>query len=83
MPKGDLKETVELDDAINQVNASDVYALQDYPLHNLSGYAGWAINSEITQTTSKESSLLITRSIPAMHGVIPKGSLFKQGHVIG
>lgn len=142
LPKGDLKETVELDDAINQVNASDVYALQDYPLHNLSGYTGWAINSEITQTASKESPLLITHwyywgqqlyrsinpykldlnvpslleipaytklpesldaiiaeqderldlsdtdakkitgSIPAMHGVIPKGSIFKQGDVI-
>ncbi|WP_151828012.1 molybdenum cofactor biosysnthesis protein MoeA [Acinetobacter oleivorans] len=142
LPKGDLKETVELDDAINQVNASDVYALQDYPLHNLSGYAGWAINSEITHTASKESPLLITHwyywgqqlyrsinpykldlkapslleipaytklpesldaviaeqderldlsdtdakkitgSIPAMHGVIPKGSIFKQGDVI-
>ncbi|MGN2484293.1 molybdopterin-binding domain-containing protein [Acinetobacter calcoaceticus] len=142
LPKGDLKETVELDDAINQVNASDVYALQDYPLHNLSGYTGWAINSEITQTASKESPLLITSwyywgqqlyrsinpykldlkapslleipaytklpesldaviaeqderldlsdtdakkitgSILAMHGVIPKGSIFKQGDVI-
>lgn len=142
LPKGDLKETVELDDAINQVNASDVYALQNYPLHNLSGYTGWAINSEITQTASKESPLLITSwyywgqqlyrsinpykldlnvpslleipaytklpesldaviaeqderldlsdtdakkitgSIPAMHGVIPKGSIFKQGDVI-
>ncbi|MNV35485.1 Molybdopterin molybdenumtransferase [compost metagenome] len=142
LPKGDLKETVELDDAIKQVNASDVYALQDYPLHNLSGYTGWAINSEITQTASKESPLLITSwyywgqqlyrsinpykldlnvpslleipaytklpesldaviaeqderldlsdtdakkitgSIPAMHGVIPKGSIFKQGDVI-
>lgn len=142
LPKGDLKETVDLDEAINQVNASDVYALQNYPLHNLSGYTGWAINSEITQTASKESPLLITSwyywgqqlyrsinpykldlnvpslleipaytklpesldaviaeqderldlsdtdakkitgSIPAMHGVIPKGSIFKQGDVI-
>lgn len=142
LPKGDLKETVDLDEAINQVNASDVYALQNYPLHNLSGYTGWAINSEITQTASKESPLLITHwyywgqqlyrsinpykldlnvpslleipaytklpesldaviaeqderldlsdtdakkitgSIPAMYGVIPKGSIFKQGDVI-
>ncbi|MFX7849931.1 molybdenum cofactor biosysnthesis protein MoeA, partial [Acinetobacter baumannii] len=36
LPKGDLKETVKLDEAINQLNARDVYALQDYPLHNLS-----------------------------------------------
>lgn len=142
LPKGDLKETVELDKAINQVNASDVYALQDYPLHNLSEYAGWALNSETTQSASKDSPLLITHwyywgqqlyrsinpykldlkapslleipaytklpesldsvvaeqderldlsdteakkitgSIPAMHGVIPKGSIFKQGDVI-
>ncbi|WP_087087663.1 molybdenum cofactor biosysnthesis protein MoeA [Acinetobacter pittii] len=142
LPKGDLKETVELDKAINQVNASDVYALQDYPLHNLSEYAGWALNSETTQSASKDSPLLITYwyywgqqlyrsinpykldlktpslleipaytklpesldsvvaeqderldlsdseakkitgSIPAMHGVIPKGSIFKQGDVI-
>lgn len=142
LPKGDLKETVKLDEAVNQVNASDVYALQDYPLHNLSGYAGWAINSEITQNASTESPLLITHwyywgqqlyrsinpykldlkapslleipaytklpesldaviaeqdgrldlsntdakkitgPIPAMHGVIPKGSIFKQGDVI-
>lgn len=142
LPKGDLKETVELDKAINQVSASDVYALQDYPLHNLSGYAGWAINSEITESATKESPLLITywyywgqqlyRSInpykldlkapslleipaytklpesldaviaeqderldlsdtdakkitgpiPVMHGVIPKGSMFKQGEMI-
>ncbi|MFA3138389.1 hypothetical protein KWD80_04110 [Acinetobacter pittii] len=58
LPKGDLKETVELDKAINQVNASDVYALQDYPLHNLSEYAGWALNSETTQSASKDSPLL-------------------------
>ena len=142
LPKGDLKETVELDKAINQVNASDVYALQDYPLHNLSEYAGWALNSETTQSASKDSPVLITHwyywgqqlyrsinpykldlktpslleipaytklpesldsviaqqderldlsdteakkitgSIPAMHGVIPKGSIFKQGDVI-
>lgn len=142
LPKGDLKETVELGKAINQVSASDVYALQDYPLHNLSEYTGWAINSETTQSASKESPLLITNwyywgqqlyrsinpykldlkapslleipaytklpesldsviaeqderldlsdtdakkitaSIPAMHGVIPKGSIFKQGDVI-
>ncbi|QIT17162.1 molybdenum cofactor biosysnthesis protein MoeA [Acinetobacter pittii] len=142
LPKGDLKETVKLDKAINQVNASDVYALQDYPLHNLSEYAGWALNSETTQSASKDSPLLITHwyywgqqlyrsikpykldlktpslleipaytklpesldsviaeqderldlsdidakkiigSIPAMHGVIPKGSIFKQGDVI-
>ncbi|MDO7477974.1 molybdenum cofactor biosysnthesis protein MoeA [Acinetobacter baumannii] len=142
LPKGDLKETVELDKAINQVNASDVYALQDYPLHNLSEYAGWAINSETTQTASIESPLFIanwyywgqqlyrsinpykldlktsslleipaytklpesldsviaeqderldlsdtnakkiTGPISAMHGVIPKGSIFKQGDVI-
>lgn len=142
LPKGDLKETVELDKAINQVNASDVYALQDYPLHNLSEYAGWALKSETTQSASKDSPLLITHwyywgqqlyrsinpykldlkapslleipaytklpesldsvvaeqderldlsdseakkitgSIPAMHGVIPKGSIFKQGDVI-
>lgn len=142
LPKGDLKETVKLDEAINQLNARDVYALQDYPLHNLSEYAGWAINSEITQTASIESPLFIanwyywgqqlyrsinpyqldlktpslleipaytklpepldsvipeqderldlsdtdakkiTGSIPAMHGVIPKGSIFKQGDVI-
>lgn len=142
LPKGDLKETVELDKAINEVNASDVYALQDYPLHNLSEYAGWALNSETTQSASKDSPLLITHwyywgqqlyrsinpykldlkapslleipaytklpesldsvvaeqderldlsdteakkitgSIPAMHGVIPKGSIFKQGDVI-
>ncbi|MFW6712152.1 molybdenum cofactor biosysnthesis protein MoeA [Acinetobacter pittii] len=142
LPKGDLKETVELDKAINQVNASDVYALQDYPLHNLSEYAGWALNSETTQSASKDSPLLITHwyywgqqlyrsinpykldlktpslleipaytklpgsldsviaeqderldlsdtdakkitgSIPAMHGVISKGSIFKQGDVI-
>ncbi|MCL6181970.1 molybdenum cofactor biosysnthesis protein MoeA [Acinetobacter baumannii] len=59
LPKGDLKETVKLDEAINQLNARDVYALQDYPLHNLSEYAGWAINSEITQTASIESPLFI------------------------
>ncbi|HAV5468077.1 TPA: molybdenum cofactor biosysnthesis protein MoeA [Acinetobacter baumannii] len=142
LPKGDLKETVKLDEAINQLNARDVYAVQDYPLHNLSEYAGWAINSEITQTASIESPLFIanwyywgqqlyrsinpykldlktpsllkipaytklpesldsvipeqderldlsdtdakkiTGSIPAMHGVIPKGSIFKQGDVI-
>ncbi|EXS25611.1 MULTISPECIES: molybdenum cofactor biosysnthesis protein MoeA [Acinetobacter] len=142
LPKGDLKETVKLDKVINQVNASDVYALQDYPLHNLSEYAGWALNSETTQSASKDSPLLITHwyywgqqlyrsinpykldlktpslleipaytklpesldsviaeqderldlsdteakkingSIPAMHGVIPKGSIFKQGDVI-
>ncbi|MEO4180959.1 molybdenum cofactor biosysnthesis protein MoeA [Acinetobacter pittii] len=142
LPKGDLKETVKLDEAVNQVNASDVYALQDYPLHNLSEYAGWALNSETTQSASKDSPLLITHwyywgqqlyrsinpykldlktpslleipaytklpesldsvfaeqderldlsdtdakkitgSIPAMHGVIPKGSIFKQGDVI-
>lgn len=142
LPKGDLKETVKLDEAVNQVNASDVYALQDYPLHNLSEYAGWALNSETTQSASKDSPLLITHwyywgqqlyrsinpykldlktpslleipaytklpesldsviaeqderldlsdtdakkitgSIPAMHGVISKGSIFKQGDVI-
>lgn len=142
LPKGDLKETVKLDEALNQVNASDVYASQDYPLHNLSEYAGWALNSETTQSASKDSPLLITHwyywgqqlyrsinpykldlkapslleipaytklpesldsvvaeqderldlfdteakkitgSIPAMHGVIPKGSIFKQGDVI-
>lgn len=142
LPKGDLKETVKLDEAVNQVNASDVYALRDYPLHNLSEYAGWALNSETTQSASKDSPLLITHcyywgqqlyrsinpykldlkapslleipaytklpesldsvvaeqdrrldlsdteakkitgSIPAMHGVIPKGSIFKQGDVI-
>ncbi|MCU4548758.1 molybdenum cofactor biosysnthesis protein MoeA [Acinetobacter pittii] len=142
LPKGDLKETVKLDEALNQVNASDVYASQDYPLHNLSEYAGWAFNSETTQSASKDSPLLITHwyywgqqlyrsinpykldlkapslleipaytklpesldsvvaeqderldlsdteakkitgSIPAMHGVIPKGSIFKQGDVI-
>ncbi|MDV7424540.1 molybdenum cofactor biosysnthesis protein MoeA [Acinetobacter baumannii] len=142
LPKGDLKETVKLDEAINQLNASDVYAVQDYPLHNLSEYAGWAINSEITQTASIESPLFIanwyywgqqlyrsinpykldlktpslleipaytklpefldsvipeqderldlsdtdakkiTGPISAMHGVIPKGSIFKQGDVI-
>ncbi|MCB2301637.1 molybdenum cofactor biosysnthesis protein MoeA, partial [Acinetobacter baumannii] len=124
------------------LNASDVYAVQDYPLHNLSEYAGWAINSEITQTASIESPLFIanwyywgqqlyrsinpykldlktsslleipaytklpesldsviaeqderldlsdtdakkiTGPIFAMHGVIPKGSIFKQGDVI-
>lgn len=142
LPKGDLKETVKLDEAVNQVNASDVYASQDYPLHNLSEYAGWALNSETTQSASKDSPLLITHcyywgqqlyrsinpykldlktpslleipaytklpesldsviaeqderldlsdtdakkitgSIPAMYGVIPKGSIFKQGDVI-
>ncbi|MCK0912468.1 molybdenum cofactor biosysnthesis protein MoeA [Acinetobacter pittii] len=142
LPKGDLKETVKLDEAVNQVNASDIYALQDYPLHNLSEYAGWALNSETTQFASKDSPVLITHwyywgqqlyrsinpykldlkasslleipaytklqesldsviteqderldlsdtdakkitgSIPAMHGVIPKGSIFKQGDVI-
>ncbi|WP_337080701.1 molybdenum cofactor biosysnthesis protein MoeA [Acinetobacter pittii] len=142
LPKGDLKETVKLDEAVNQVNASDVYALQDYPLHNLSEYAGWALNSETTQSASKDSPLLITHcyywgqqlyrsinpykldlktpslleipaytklpesldsviaeqderldlsdtdakkitgSIPAMHDVIPKGSIFKQGDVV-
>lgn len=142
LPKGDLKETVKLDEALNQVNASDVYASQDYPLHNLSEYAGWALNSETTQSASKDSPLLITHwyywgqqlyrsinpykldlkapslleipaytklpesldsvvaeqderldlsdtdakkitgSIPAMHGVISKGSIFKQGDVI-
>ncbi|AMO40096.1 hypothetical protein BE1S18E01_10140 [Acinetobacter sp. BEC1-S18-ESBL-01] len=142
LPKGDLKETVKLDEAVNQVNASDIYALQDYPLHNLSEYAGWALNSETTQSASKDSPVLITHwyywgqqlyrsinpykldlktpslleipaytklpesldsviaqqderldlsdteakkitgSIPAMHGVIPKGSIFKQGDVI-
>jgi molybdopterin biosynthesis enzyme len=142
LPKGDLKETVKLDEAVNQVNASDVYASQNYPLHNLSEYAGWALNSETTQSASKDSPLLITHwyywgqqlyrsinpykldlkapslleipaytklpesldsvvaeqderldlsdtdakkitgSIPAMHGVIPKGSIFKQGDVI-
>lgn len=142
LPKGDLKETVKLDEAVNQVNASDIYALQDYPLHNLSEYAGWALNSETTQSASKDSPVLITHwyywgqqlyrsinpykldlkasslleipaytklpesldsviteqderldlsdtdakkitgSIPAMHGVIPKGSMFKQGDVI-
>lgn len=142
LPKGDLKETVKLDEAINQLNASDVYAVQDYPLHNLSEYAGWAINSEITQTASIESPLFIanwyywgqqlyrsinpykldlkapslleipaytklpesldsvipeqderldlsdtdakkiTGPISAMYGVIPKGSIFKQGDVI-
>lgn len=142
LPKGDLKETVKLDEAINQLNARDVYAVQDYPLHNLSEYAGWAINSEITQTASIESPLFIanwyywgqqlyrsinpykldlktpslleipaytklpepldsvipeqderldlsdtdakkiTGPISAMHGVIPKGSIFKQGDVI-
>lgn len=142
LPKGDLKGTVKLDEAVNQVNASDIYALQDYPLHNLSEYAGWALNSETTQFASKDSPVLITHwyywgqqlyrsinpykldlkasslleipaytklpesldsviteqderldlsdtdakkitgSIPAMHGVIPKGSIFKQGDVI-
>ena len=142
LPKGDLKETVKLDEALNQVNASDVYASQDYPLHNLSEYAGWALNSETTQSASKDSPLLITHwyywgqqlyrsinpykldlkapslleipaytklpesldsvvaeqderldlsdtdakkitgSIPAKHGVISKGSIFKQGDVI-
>ncbi|HFF1390096.1 TPA: molybdenum cofactor biosysnthesis protein MoeA, partial [Acinetobacter baumannii] len=142
LPKGDLKETVKLDEAINQLNARDVYAVQDYPLHNLSEYAGWAINSEITQTASIESPLFIanwyywgqqlyrsinpykldlktpslleipaytklpepldsvipeqderldlsdtdakkiTGPISAMYGVIPKGSIFKQGDVI-
>ncbi|ELY2878470.1 molybdenum cofactor biosysnthesis protein MoeA, partial [Acinetobacter baumannii] len=142
LPKGDLKETVKLDEAINQLNASEVYAVQDYPLHNLSEYAGWAINSEITQTASIESPLFIanwyywgqqlyrsinpykldlktpslleipaytklpepldsvipeqderldlsdtdakkiTGPISAMYGVIPKGSIFKQGDVI-
>ncbi|MDC5641339.1 molybdenum cofactor biosysnthesis protein MoeA [Acinetobacter baumannii] len=142
LPKGDLKETVKLDEAINQLNARDVYALQDYPLYNLSEYAGWAINSEITQTASIESPLFIanwyywgqqlyrsinpykldlktpslleipaytklpesldsvipeqderldlsdtdakkiTGPISAMYGVIPKGSIFKQGDVI-
>jgi molybdopterin biosynthesis enzyme len=35
--------------------SNDVYALQDYPLHNLSEYAGWALNSETTQSASKDS----------------------------
>lgn len=142
LSKGDLKETVKLDEAINQLNARDVYAVQDYPLHNLSEYAGWAINSETTQTASIESPLFIanwyywgqqlyrsinpykldlkapslleipaytklpepldsvipeqderldlsdtdakkiTGPISAMYGVIPKGSIFKQGDVI-
>lgn len=59
LPLGELKETIDLEAALNQVNASDVYALQDYPPHNLSAYVGWTINSESTQTVSKEHPLVI------------------------
>ncbi|MFW1838017.1 molybdenum cofactor biosysnthesis protein MoeA [Acinetobacter gyllenbergii] len=59
LPQGELKHIVDLEAALNQVNASDVYALQDYPANNLSAYAGWAINSESTQTASKQHPVLI------------------------
>lgn len=142
LPLGELKETIDLEAALNQVNSSDVYALQDYPPHNLSAYVGWAVNSELTQTASKLHPLLINNlyswgqqlynslnpyklelgdqnllripqyielpksvnaiipendqrldisdydnikviaPIPAMQGVIPQGSVFKQGDLI-
>lgn len=40
LPKGNVKQRVKLDDALNQINADDLYALQDFPLHNFSAYEG-------------------------------------------
>lgn len=59
LPLGELKDTVNLEMALNQVNATDIHALQDYPIHNLSAYTGWAINSESTQAASKQRPILI------------------------
>ncbi|MCH7313150.1 molybdenum cofactor biosysnthesis protein MoeA [Acinetobacter sp. ANC 3882] len=59
LPQGELKDLVNLEDALNQVNASDVYALQYYPANNLSAYTGWSIHSESTQTASKQHPVLI------------------------
>lgn len=59
LPLGELKDTVDLQMALNQVNAADIYALQDYPTHNLSAYIGWAISSELTQAASKQRPVLI------------------------
>ncbi|MCH7337428.1 molybdenum cofactor biosysnthesis protein MoeA [Acinetobacter sp. NIPH 2699] len=61
LPLGELKDTVDLETALNQVNASDVYALQEYPANNLSAYTGWSINSESTQTASKQHPVFIDR----------------------
>ncbi|WP_038344544.1 molybdenum cofactor biosysnthesis protein MoeA [Acinetobacter sp. A47] len=61
LPLGELKETVDLEMALNQVNATDVHALQDYPAHNLSAYTGWAINAESTRTASKQQPVFIDR----------------------
>lgn len=59
LPLGELKDTIDLQMALNQVNAADIYALQDYPTHNLSAYTGWAISSELTQAASKQRPVLI------------------------
>ncbi|QHH94792.1 molybdenum cofactor biosysnthesis protein MoeA [Acinetobacter gyllenbergii] len=59
LPKGHVKTLVELDDALNQVNASDVYALQDFPQHNFSAYAGWGIDSKLTQHTSPKNPVVV------------------------
>lgn len=59
LPLGELKDTVDLEAALNQVNARDVHALQDYPTNNLSAYIGWAINSESTQNASKQRPVFI------------------------
>lgn len=61
LPLGELKDTVDLETALNQVNAHDVHALQYYPPHHLSAYTGWSINSESTQTASKQNPVLIDR----------------------
>lgn len=55
LPKGNVKQRVKLDDALNQINTDDLYALQDFPLHNFSAYEGWAIDSNITQQVSSKN----------------------------
>lgn len=58
LPKGNVKQRVKLDDALNQINADDLYALQDFPLHNFSAYEGWAIDSNITQQASSQNPIV-------------------------
>ncbi|OEC91186.1 hypothetical protein A9Z07_17295 [Acinetobacter sp. YK3] len=61
LPLEELKDTVNLEMALNQVNANDIHALQDYPIHNISAYTDWAINSESTQVASKQRPILIDK----------------------
>ncbi len=63
LPKGNVKQRVKLDDALNQINTDDLYALQDFPLHNFSAYEGWGIDSNITQQAKFKKSYCCKRDI--------------------